>query len=146
MGRSLPAGPVSADPGGVPPGVSKFGYDPRVNWKLAVPVLAAVALAACSQAESATPGILAADPWVRATVGTEMPEMTALFVNLYSVTRGLNRWLALKQLLDLLRDRVDVAERGVTIPDYPELGEFTAAPGYPLSDKGIAKFYGFQSP
>ncbi|MBB1515400.1 copper chaperone PCu(A)C [Tessaracoccus sp. MC1679] len=73
---------MSTDPGGVPPGVLKFGYDPRVNWKLAVPVVAAVALAACSQAESATPGILAADPWVRATVGTEMPEMTALFVNL----------------------------------------------------------------
>ena len=70
-----------------------------------------------------------------------LARQTALFVNLYSVTRGLNRWLALKQLLDLLRDRVDVAERGVTIPDYPELGEFTAAPGYPLSDKGIAKFY-----
>ena len=70
-----------------------------------------------------------------------LARQTALFVNLYSVTRGLNRWLALKQLLDLLRDRVDVAERGVTIPDYPELDEFTPAPGYPLSDKGIAKFY-----
>ncbi len=70
-----------------------------------------------------------------------LARQTALFVNLYSVTRGLNRWLALKQLLDLLRDRVDVAERGVTIPDYPELDEFTAAPGYPLSDKGIAKYY-----
>ena len=34
---------------------------------------------------------------------------TALFVNLGSVTRGLNRWLALRQLLDLLRDRADVA-------------------------------------
>ena len=66
---------------------------------------------------------------------------TALFVNLGSVTRGLNRWLALKQLLDLLRDRVEVAERGVTIPEYPELTEFVNAPGYPLSDKGIARYY-----
>ena len=66
---------------------------------------------------------------------------TALFVNLGSITRGLNRWVALKQLLDLLRDRVEVAERGVTIPDYPELSAFIAAPGYPLSDKGIAKYY-----
>ena len=66
---------------------------------------------------------------------------TALFVNLGSVTRGLNRWLALKQLLDLLRDRVEVAERGVTIPEYPELAEFCSAPGYPLSDKGIAQYY-----
>lgn len=62
---------------------------------------------------------------------------TAIFVNLGSVTRGLNRWLALRQLLDLLRDRVEVAERGVTIPDYPELTAFIESE-YPLSDKGIA--------
>ena len=62
---------------------------------------------------------------------------TALFVNLGSVTRGLNRWLALRQLLDLLRDRADVAERGVTIPDYPELTAFIDSP-YPLSDSGVA--------
>ena len=69
-----------------------------------------------------------------------LARQTALFVNLGSVTRGLNRWLALKQLLDLLRDRVEVAERGVRIPDYPELAEFIAAPGYPLSDAGIARY------
>ncbi len=62
---------------------------------------------------------------------------TALFVNLGSVTRGLNRWLALRQLLDLLRDRADVAERGVSIPDYPELTAFIDSP-YPLSDSGVA--------
>ena len=70
-----------------------------------------------------------------------LARQTALFVNLGSVTRGLNRWLALKQLLDLLRDRVEVAERGVVIPEYPELTEFVTVPSYPLSDKGIAKFY-----
>ena len=69
-----------------------------------------------------------------------LARQTALFVNLGSVTRGLNRWLALKQLLDLLRDRVEVAERGVTIPEYPELTAFIEAPGYPLSDKGIAAY------
>ncbi len=69
-----------------------------------------------------------------------LARQTALFVNLGSVTRGLNRWLALKQLLDLLRDRVEVAERGITIPDYPELSAFISAPGYPLSDKGIAAY------
>ncbi len=62
---------------------------------------------------------------------------TALFVNLGSVTRGLNRWLALRQLLDELRDRADVAERGVTIPEYPELTAFIESP-YPLSDTGLA--------
>ncbi len=69
-----------------------------------------------------------------------LARQTALFVNLGSVTRGLNRWLALKQLLDLLRDRTEVAERGVTIPDYPELTAFIEAEGYPLSDKGIARY------
>lgn len=64
---------------------------------------------------------------------------TAIFTNLHSVTRGLNRWLALRQVLDLLRDRTEVAERGVTIPDYPELTQFIESP-YPLSDAGIAAF------
>ena len=61
---------------------------------------------------------------------------TALFVNLGSVTRGLNRWLALRQLLDLLRDRADVAERGVVIPEYPELTAFVES-SFPLSDEGV---------
>jgi hypothetical protein len=69
-----------------------------------------------------------------------LARQTALFVNLGSVTRGLNRWLALKQVLDLLRDRVEVAERGVTIPDYPELTAFVEAEGYPLSDTGILRY------
>ena len=64
---------------------------------------------------------------------------TAIFVNLGSITRGLNRWLALRQLLDLLRDRAEVAERGVSIPDYPELTEFIES-DYPLSDKGVAAY------
>ena len=70
-----------------------------------------------------------------------LARQTALFVNLGSVTRGLNRWLALSQVLNLLRDRVEVAERNVQIPEYPELAEFLAAPGYPLSDKGIAAYH-----
>lgn len=64
---------------------------------------------------------------------------TALFVNLRSITRGLNRWLALRQVLDLLRDRAEVAERGVVIPPYAELTDFIDS-GYPLSDAGIAAF------
>ena len=74
--------PPRTDPHGVPPGVLGLGYAARVTLKLAAPVLAAAALAACSPAQTAAPAVLAADPWVRATVGTEMPEMTALFVNL----------------------------------------------------------------
>ncbi|WP_420174467.1 HAD family hydrolase [Luteococcus sp. OSA5] len=68
-----------------------------------------------------------------------LTRQTAMFVNLGSVTRGLNRWLALRQLLDLLRDRTEVAERGVTIPEYPELTDFINS-GHPLSDKGIAAY------
>lgn len=64
---------------------------------------------------------------------------TAVFVNLKSITRGLNRWLALKQLLDLLRDRAEVAEREFVIPEYPELTQFIES-GLPLSDKGVAQF------
>jgi phosphoglycolate phosphatase-like HAD superfamily hydrolase len=62
---------------------------------------------------------------------------TALFVNLGSVSRGLNRWLALRQVLDLLRDRTDVAERGFSVPEYPELTAFVES-SYPLSDHGFA--------
>jgi beta-phosphoglucomutase-like phosphatase (HAD superfamily) len=68
-----------------------------------------------------------------------LARQTALFVNLGSTTRGLNRWLALRQVLDLLRDRTEVAERGVTIPPYPELTDFIDSP-HPLSDAGIAAF------
>lgn len=64
---------------------------------------------------------------------------TAIFVNLHSTTRGLNRWIALKQVLDLLRDRVEVAERGFVVPETTELQRFLDSP-YPLSDVGIAAF------
>ena len=65
-----------------------------------------------------------------------LARQTALFVNLGSVTRGLNRWLALSQVLNLLRDRVEVAERNVQIPEYPELAEFLAAPRLPAQRQG----------
>ena len=87
--------------------------------------------------ECFTPAYIKA--WDLQPVST-LARQTALFVNLGSITRGLNRWLALKQLLDLLRDRTEVAERGVTIPEYPELTAFIEAEGYPLSDKGIAAY------
>lgn len=42
-----------------------------------------LALAGCSPAQtSEAPKVLAADPWVRTTDGTQRPEMTAVFVNL----------------------------------------------------------------
>ncbi|MEZ5084985.1 MAG: copper chaperone PCu(A)C [Tessaracoccus sp.] len=48
-----------------------------------VSVAVVFGLAGCGGGNSAeTPGVLAADPWVRTTDGAERPDMTALFVNL----------------------------------------------------------------
>lgn len=46
------------------------------------------------------------------------------FVNLYSVTRGTNRFHALIRVMDLLAGRPEVAERGVTLPDMDPLREW----------------------
>jgi phosphoglycolate phosphatase-like HAD superfamily hydrolase len=43
------------------------------------------------------------------------------FVNLYSKTRGCNRFLAVQRALELIRERKEFADRGVNIPDLPEL-------------------------
>lgn len=64
---------------------------------------------------------------------------TALFVNLYSTTRGQNRWVALSRLFDLLQERPEVAARGVCLPEGTELKRFLAS-GCPRSDAGIAEF------
>jgi phosphoglycolate phosphatase-like HAD superfamily hydrolase len=64
---------------------------------------------------------------------------TCLFVNLHSKNRGLNRWIALLRVFDLLRERPEVAERGVTVPEGKELRAFIES-GYPLSDLGIREF------
>lgn len=48
------------------------------------------------------------------------------FVNLYSVTRGINRFPALIRVMDLLADRPEVAERGVTLPDMEPLREWVS--------------------
>ena len=43
------------------------------------------------------------------------------FVNLYSKTRGANRFPALTRALNLLRDRPEVQARNVNVPSYPAL-------------------------
>jgi phosphoglycolate phosphatase-like HAD superfamily hydrolase len=48
------------------------------------------------------------------------------FVNLYSKTRGSNRFPALVRSLDLLRERPEVRARGVQIPDARALVEWIA--------------------
>jgi len=47
------------------------------------------------------------------------------FVNLYSKTRGCNRFLALQHVLDFLRERKEVKARGVHIPELTELRAWT---------------------
>lgn len=64
---------------------------------------------------------------------------TALFVNLHSTTRGQNRWVALDRIFDLLKQRPEVLERGVKIPEGKDLKAFLDS-GYPRSDKGIADY------
>lgn len=64
----------------------------------------------------------------------------AEFVNLYSKWRGINRWPALVMVLDLLRERVEVQQRGVVIPQVDALQAFIAQERYPHSDDGLAAF------
>jgi len=47
------------------------------------------------------------------------------FVNLYSKTRGCNRFLALQHVLDFLRERKEVRARNAAIPELPELRAWT---------------------
>ena len=47
------------------------------------------------------------------------------FANLYSKTRGANRFLTLIQIMDLLRDRKEVQARNAKIPDLSTLIEWT---------------------
>ena len=46
------------------------------------------------------------------------------FVNLYSKTRGANRFPALTRALNLLRERPEVLARNVNVPIYPALDEW----------------------
>ena len=63
------------------------------------------------------------------------------FVNLYSKSRGCNRWLAVREVLDLLTERPEVAARGVVIPRFPGLDAFIAS-GCTLSNDGLRDFIG----
>src|SRR6185295_1180584 len=48
------------------------------------------------------------------------------FVNLYSKTRGINRYPALSNALNLLVERPEVQARGVKVPDSDELDAWMA--------------------
>ncbi|MCK5851051.1 MAG: HAD family hydrolase [Kiritimatiellae bacterium] len=64
----------------------------------------------------------------------------AEFVNLYSTWRGQNRFIALLKTFDLLRERKEVIDSGVAIPELPELKRFIdsgAALGNPSLQKEV---------
>jgi len=46
------------------------------------------------------------------------------FVNLYSKTRGCNRFHAVTRALDLMRERPETVARGVEVPTFPALSEW----------------------
>jgi len=62
---------------------------------------------------------------------------TLAFVNLYSRTRGQNRFLALLQMADLLRQRPEARRAGVALPEFPDLRRWVAAGG-PLSNAALS--------
>lgn len=64
---------------------------------------------------------------------------TAEFVNLYSDGRGLNRWLALIRVFELLAARPEVIARGVSVPTCHDLTRFVAS-GFPLSGAGLRSY------
>ncbi|MDO8108011.1 hypothetical protein Q6348_12470 [Isoptericola sp. b441] len=64
---------------------------------------------------------------------------TAEFVNLYSTTRGQNRWIALVRVFDLLAARPEIRARGVRVPASNRLREFIAS-GAPLSAAGLRAY------
>lgn len=66
----------------------------------------------------------------------------AEFVNLYSYWRGTNRFPALVKTFQLLKERPEVQERGVTIPDWAPIQQFidmAPALGNPALEDAIAK-------
>jgi phosphoglycolate phosphatase-like HAD superfamily hydrolase len=64
----------------------------------------------------------------------------ALFVNLYSKWRGINRWPALVMVLDLLRERPEVIARQANIPQVPRVREFISDEGFPKSNDGLRAY------
>jgi len=60
----------------------------------------------------------------------------AEFVNLYSKDRGINRWPALIQTFDVLRDRPEVIARKTLVPQANSIRKFVDS-GLPLDNKNL---------
>ena len=77
--------------------------------------------------------------WGLASVSKFVRE-AAEFVNLYSRHRGINRWPALIEVFDLVRERPEVIARGVAIPEATKVREFIAQDKYPHSNDGFKAY------
>ncbi|MDY6077447.1 hypothetical protein [Mobiluncus sp.] len=64
---------------------------------------------------------------------------TAIYMNLFSIHRGINRWAGLDLLFDLLKQRPEVLESEVKLPEGRELHGFVTS-GLPLSEAGIKQW------
>ncbi len=63
---------------------------------------------------------------------------SAEFINLYSKNRGRNRFLSLFDSIELLRDRPEVIESGVKLPEFKSLKKWIDS-GTPLGNPTLAK-------
>lgn len=61
---------------------------------------------------------------------------TAIFMNLFSKYRGINRWSGLDLLFDLLKQRPEVLASEVKLPEGRDLHAFVTS-GLPLSEAGL---------
>lgn len=61
---------------------------------------------------------------------------SAEFVNLYSKTRGSNRFIGLVESIDLIRNRPEVVASGVKLPEFKELRKFIDS-GITLSNQAL---------
>jgi phosphoglycolate phosphatase-like HAD superfamily hydrolase len=61
------------------------------------------------------------------------------FTNLYSRTRGANRWKALLLALKLLRSHPEVLRRGFEVPELPAVQAFVGS-GETLSNEGLERY------
>jgi len=88
------------------------------------------------QKECIHPAIM--DQWDLWKIEKEV-RLVAEWVNLYSVHRGVNRFLALKMVFDYLRNMPEVREKGVTIRLTEDLGDFLGS-GLFISNEALSEY------
>ena len=64
---------------------------------------------------------------------------TAIYMNLFSIHRGINRWSGLDLLFDLLKQRPEVVNSGVLLPQGRDLHAFVTS-GLPLSAASLTQW------